>query len=127
MNHGSPFTRLLVFTLALMSFVCLLGTLYGLWPMHVFACLILPPATLILIGIAYRAEPAAEPLQSPRTWIVEGAIGGVVAAIVYDLYRLPFVLNGAPLFKVFPKFGELILNGAEPTWLVQTLGWTYHL
>jgi hypothetical protein len=126
MKQGSPIIRLLVFTLALMSFVCLLGTFYGLWSMHVFACGILPPATLMLIAIAYRSKPTDNPLENPRTWIVEGAIGGVVAAIVYDLYRLPFVLKGAPLFKVFPKFGELILNGTEPAWLVQTLGWTYH-
>jgi hypothetical protein len=126
MKQGSLVTRVVVFTLALMSFACLLGAFYGLWSMHSFACWILPPATLILIAIAYRSRPADNPLESPRTWIVQGAIGGVVAAIAYDLYRLPFVLKGAPLFKVFPKFGELILNGTEPTWLVQTLGWAYH-
>ena len=50
----------------------------------------------------------------------------MIAAFAYDLYRLPFVLRGAPLFKVFPRFGELLLGNAEPRWLVQSLGWTYH-
>src|SRR4029453_17230217 len=63
---------------------------------------------------------------SPCTWIVQGTIGGLVAAVAYDLYRLPFVLKGAPLFKVFPKFGELLHGSNEPAWRVQTLGWSYH-
>ena len=36
------------------------------------------------------------------------------------------LLRGAPLFKVFPQFGELLLGSSEPCWLVETLGWTYH-
>src|SRR6266566_3854762 len=31
-----------------------------------------------------------------------------------------------PLFKVFPRFGELLLGGTEPRWLVEALGWRYH-
>jgi hypothetical protein len=50
----------------------------------------------------------------------------VLAALAYDLYRLPFVLGGAPLFRVFPRFGQLLLGAGEPAWLVQTLGWGYH-
>jgi len=65
-------------------------------------------------------------LSDPFTWIVQGAIGGLLAAVAYDLYRLPFVLSGAPLFNVFPRFGELLLGNTDPRWLVQTLGWTYH-
>ena len=49
-----------------------------------------------------------------------------MAAVACDLYRLPFVLNGAPLFKVFPRFGELLLGHTEPRWLVQAVGWAYH-
>jgi hypothetical protein len=36
------------------------------------------------------------------------------------------VLNGAPLFKVFPRFGELLLGAEEPRWLVHLVGWAYH-
>jgi hypothetical protein len=36
------------------------------------------------------------------------------------------VLSGAPLFKVFPRFGELLPGATEPRWLVHGLGWTYH-
>lgn len=107
--------RLAIFLLASQSFAALLGELYGLWSMQSYALLAMLPACLILGALAWG-----------RPWVVEGAVAGVVAALVYDLYRLPFVLNGAPLFRVFPRFGELLLGGSEPVWLVQTLGWGYH-
>jgi hypothetical protein len=119
-------SRLSVFTLAFLSFACLLGQFYGLWSMRWFGCWVLPPATLLLAIIAYRARKQPGGVGSPFTWIVEGAVGGIVAAVAYDLYRLIFVLQGAPLFKVFPRFGELLLGAEEPRWLVHLLGWSYH-
>jgi hypothetical protein len=63
-----------------------------------FGCWVLPPATALLVYIACRHRGRVANLDSPYTWIVQGAMAGVVAAGVYDLYRLPFVLSGAPLF-----------------------------
>jgi hypothetical protein len=119
-------SRIVVFGLAFLSFACLLGNFYGLWTMHVFGCWVLPPATALLIWVAWKNRRIAAGLHNPHSWVVQGALGGVLAAFAYDLYRLPFVLAGAPLFKVFPKFGELLLGAAEPRWLVNGLGWTYH-
>ena len=118
-------TRPIVFTLALLSFACLLGQFYHFWSMRVFACWVLPPATALLAWIAFATRRAAA-WRAPHVWITQGALGGLVAAVAYDLYRLPFVLHGAPLFKVFPRFGQLILGAEEPLWLAQLLGWTYH-
>ena len=118
--------RMVVFALAWLSFGCLLGQFYGLWTMRVFGCWVLPPATGLLVIAAYLHRNQPHGLVSPYTWIVQGAVAGVLAAVAYDAYRLPFVLSGAPLFKVFPRFGELLLGGAEPRWLVHGLGWTYH-
>ena len=125
MSHRLPL-RVVVFTLAFLSFACLLGQFFGFWSMHLFGCWVLPPATALLGFIAWRARGEATGLGSARTWIVQGALGGLLAALAYDLYRLPFVLGGAPLFKVFPRFGELLLGASQPAWLVQTLGWSYH-
>jgi len=128
-------TRVVVFGLAFLSFACLLGQFYGLWTMRLFGCLVLPPATALLMYIAYRHRGNTDGRQrrsvalqrsDPYTWIVHGALAGVVAAVAYDLYRLPFVLGGAPLFKVFPRFGELLLGATGPRWAVHALGWTYH-
>ena len=118
--------RATVFTLAFLSFACLLGQFYGLWSMHLFGCWVLPPATALLAVIAWRARGEKAGVGSAHTWVVLGALGGVIAAVAYDLYRLPFVLHGAPLFQVFPQFGQLLLGGSEPAWLVQALGWSYH-
>ncbi len=123
---NSLLLRFLVFTLAFLSFACLLGQFFGFWTMRAFGCWVLPPATVLLAVIAFLHRRAPAGVASPHTWIVQGALGGVVAALAYDLYRLPFVLNGAPLFKVFPRFGQLLLGAAEPGWLVHALGWTYH-
>ena len=118
--------RALVFTLAFLSFACLLGEFFGFWTMHFFGCWVLPPATLLLAVIAWRMRGRPAGVANAHTWIVQGALGGLVAALAYDLYRLPFVLGGAPLFKVFPRFGQLLLGANEPAWLVQQLGWAYH-
>jgi hypothetical protein len=119
-------SRFTVFGLAFLSFACLLGEIYGLWSMHWFGCWVLLPATTLLALIAWRVRQRPPRARDPCTWIVEGAAGGVVAAVAYDLYRLVFVLQGVPLFKVFPLFGELLLGAGEPRWLVYTLGWAYH-
>lgn len=113
--------RVLVFALAFLSFACLLGTFYGFWNMRTFACFAYLPALVLLGVIAWRQRG-----ELPARWILQGAAAGLVAALAYDLFRLPFVLQGAPLFKVFPRFGELLLGDTEPRWLVQLFGWSYH-
>ncbi len=121
-----PGTRLVVFLLAFSSFACLLGQFYGLWTMRMFGMCGLPPATALLVFLAWRHRHDAPGLNNPHTWIVQGATGGVLAAFAYDLYRLPYVLHGEPLFKMFPRFGELLLGATQPRWLVHSVGWTYH-
>jgi hypothetical protein len=109
--------RVFIFLLAASSFACLLGSMYGLWNMRAFACLVFPPALALLVWFARRKKVE---------WIVNGAVAGILAAVAYDLFRLPFVLGGIPLFKVFPQFGEMLLGSPDPRWLVQLLGWAYH-
>src|SRR5206468_11714850 len=65
---------------------------------------------------------------------------GLLAAFAYDIFRLPFVFSQQwhltkvvppmPLYKVFPRFGAMLLG--EPTEqtsysrTAQVLGWIYH-
>src|SRR5258705_2702974 len=97
-------TRPVVFLLAAQSFVCLIGQLYGLWPMSVFACVVLVPATGLLVLAALPESKGSGRAGEARTWVIEGAIGGVAAAAPYDPYRLPFRLAGCPPLKGFPAF-----------------------
>ncbi|MBW3638224.1 MAG: hypothetical protein KY445_17415, partial [Armatimonadetes bacterium] len=116
-------SRLCLWGLASMSFACLLGHFYGWWPMPVFAICVLLPATLLLALTAVRGK------SETRFIIVQGALAGLFAAVIYDLFRVPFVLAGKPLFAVFPQFGQLLLfgqlNGDTSFW-PQLAGWTYH-
>lgn len=134
--------RLLVFLLSASSILCLLADFYGLCPMRTFTFFILVPATVALAGVA-AANLAWGDGRLFRA-VVIGAAGGFVAACAYDLFRLPFVVAAAdgtgpawlrlPLFKVFPRFGAMILG--EPFTAATTdsgfslaahlAGWAYH-
>ena len=107
-----------------MSFACLLGHFYGFWSMRVFASCVLLPVTVLLLMLGFKGT------SQTRFIIVQGALAGLFAAVVYDLFRVPFVLAGKPLFGVFPQFGQLLLYGhlvkGDTSWPVQIAGWTYH-
>src|SRR4051812_1886240 len=122
----TPVGRALVFFLAATSIWCLLAEFYGLCSMRTFTFAILIPATALLIVLA-----AMDYFKGDRRLVravLIGATGGLLAAIAYDLFRLPWVLGYAdkigpawlrlPLFKVFPRFGALILG--EPFSQTQT-------
>lgn len=121
MTSKHIFSRFAVFALASSSFACLIGAFYGWWPMRAFACWVFPPCIAALVWLAWRGG-------NERIWIVEGALGGLVAAVIYDIFRVPFVLMGYPLFGVFPLFGQMLLNAAPNDFSanVQIAGWIYH-
>jgi hypothetical protein len=130
--------RLLVFILSAMSIWCLLAEFYGLCSMRTFTFAILLPATaaLIALGVLDRLK------GDGRLWqgVIIGAVGGLGAACAYDIFRLPFVFarewnleSVVPpmnLFKVFPRFGAMILGEAveQPTYslMAHLVGWVYH-
>jgi hypothetical protein len=126
--------RLLVFVLAATSIANLLAEMYDWMDMRVFFWWILVPATAALVILAGRAGPI-------RRLILVGTASGLLAAIAYDLFRLPFVFSDAwglsavgvpqmPLFKVFPRFGARLLGQPleQPTYTLAAhlLGWAYH-
>ena len=130
--------RVLVFTLSAMSIWCLLAEFYGLCSMRLFTFAILVPATLVLVAIALLDK-----LKGDRQlWqgVVVGAVAGFIAACAYDVFRLPLVFSREwglssvvppmNLFKVFPRFGAMILG--EPveqeaySLAAHLVGWAYH-
>jgi hypothetical protein len=72
--------------------------------------------------------------------ILIGVIGGLFAAVAYDVFRLPFVFSREwglasvfpplQLFKVFPRFGAMILGQpieqSNYSNAAQVVGWAYH-
>src|SRR4051794_32972608 len=131
--------RVLIFVLAATSIWCLLAEMYHLVGMRTFFYAILLPTTALLYGVT--ALDSAHGDGRLCRAVVIGTLGGLVGAIAYDIFRLPFVYSAAwglervgipqmPLFKVFPRFGALIL-GQPPeqssySLAAQLLGWAYH-
>lgn len=121
----------LAFGLASLSFACLLGHMFGWWSMRAFAPCVLVPATIVLVALAVSPWGRRAGLFF-MVW--EGAVAGLVAAVLYDVFRFPFVRAGYPLFGVFPKFGQMLLYGGllnahdarANDWPAQLAGWTYH-
>ncbi len=130
--------RLLVFGLAASSIACLLVDFYGLCPMRTFTLFIFLPSLGSLIFLAVL-DFANGDRQLWRAVLI-GVSAGVLAAIAYDVFRLPFVYARAwgiddavpslKLFKVFPRFGAMILgqpieqSGYSLT--AHLIGWAYH-
>jgi hypothetical protein len=130
--------RFLVFTLAAASIWCLLAEFYGLCSMRTFTFAILLPATALLSTMAAldRAKGDGELWRA----VLIGATAGFIAACAYDLFRLPFVLSREwglssfvppmNLFKVFPRFGAMILGevAEQETYSLAAhlIGWVYH-
>lgn len=130
--------RAVVFTLAATSIACLLADFYQLCPMRAFAIWILTPATLLLFALA-ALDRARGDRRLYRAVLI-GGVAGLLAAVAYDIFRLPFVFARAwhldsvvpplNLFKVFPRFGAMLLGQSleQPAYSLAAhlLGWTYH-
>ncbi len=135
--------RVLIFFLAAASIWCLLSEFYGLCSMRTFTFWILIPATIAIIAIAACDRVAGD----RRLWtnVMLGSFAGFIAAVAYDVFRLPFVIAAAnhagppwlrlPLYKVFPRFGAMILGqpfaaaqmDSQFTLAAHVVGWAYHL
>ncbi|HEY2882602.1 MAG TPA: hypothetical protein VGJ15_09220 [Pirellulales bacterium] len=110
--------------------------------MRVFTFAILIPATAALIVLAIADWFKGEGM----IWrgVIIGMIAGFLAACAYDIFRIPFVVAASdkigpdwlrlPLFKVFPRFGALILGqpfdattpDSQFTLMAHLVGWVYH-
>jgi hypothetical protein len=138
----TPLGRAVVFTLSAASIWCLLAEFYGMCSMRTFTFAVLIPATVVLLAIALF-DRARGDRQLWRAVLI-GSIGGFVAACAYDLFRLPWVMGAIdqigptwlrlPLFKVFPRFGALILGesfdgstrDSQFSLAAHLIGWVYH-
>lgn len=130
--------RSIIFLLAATSIACLLFDFYGLCPMRTFTLFIFLPALLLLAGFAVADRQAGDGRLWRAVWM--GVVAGLLAAVAYDLFRLPFVfardwgidalVPPLKLFKVFPRFGAMILGQPveQPAYstAAQLLGWVYH-
>lgn len=134
----SAIERAGVFALASTSIGCLLVEFYGLCSMRGFTLGVFVPALTALLVWAALDRRRGGGFVSHTVW--RGLAAGLIAAVAYDVFRLPFVfarewgLDGLVpalnLFKVFPRFGAMILGQSiEQTQFptpAHVIGWLYH-
>ena len=127
-----------VFLLAATSIACLLVDFYVLCPMRTFTLFIFLPALVLLATLAFANRLAGDGRLWRAVWM--GVIAGLLAAVAYDGFRLPFVFSRElgiesfvpplKLFKVFPRFGAMILGQPLEQSAYSTsahlIGWAYH-
>lgn len=138
----TPLGRGLVFVLSATSIWSLLVVFYRLGSMRTFTVWGLVPASAALVVLCVADAVAGD----GRLWraVAVGAVGGLLAAFSYDLFRLPWVIGAVdhigpmwmrlPWFKVFPRFGAMILNvpytaaqtDSQFPLSVHVVGWAYH-
>ena len=137
-NYWDTRGRWIVFALAASSIACLLADFYRLCPMRIFTPFIFLPAMLVLAAFAVLDWRRGDGQLWRAVWI--GIAAGLLAAVAYDVFRLPFVfakewgisslIPSMKLFKVFPRFGAMVLG--EPieqetySLTAQIIGWIYH-
>ena len=137
LNWAAP-GRALVFMLASGSILALLLEFYGVLTMRAGAIAVTAPGLALLVAAGVYDRLRGRGQLARQVGI--GLAAGFVAAIAYDVFRLPFVfaepwgidrfVPAMPLFKVFAMFGAMILGDApNPPYKLTAhlVGWAYHL
>ena len=85
----TPLGRTLVFALSAMSIVCLLVEFYQLCPMRQFTIWVFFPSCAALLALAFLSRVKGD----GQLWraVMIGLFAGLLAAVAYDIFRLPFV------------------------------------
>jgi hypothetical protein len=106
--------------------------------MRTFTLYIFAPAMVALLGFALFDRFRGDGMLWRAVLI--GFVGGLLAAVSYDVFRLPFVfakewgissiVPPMGLFKVFPRFGAMVLGQpieqSHYSMATQVVGWIYH-
>lgn len=134
--------RFIVFFLSATSIWCLLAEFYHVCSMRAFTFWVLVPSMILLVVMALLDWRRGDGRLLRA--VVIGTIGGFIAAVSYDVFRIPFVLAATdhvgptwlrlPLYKVFPQFGAMILGQSfspnqpesQYSFSAHLVGWIYH-
>ncbi len=132
--------RLVIFLLAATSILCLLTDAEGVVTLRSVFFAILAPACIALALVAALNQARGDG-QLFRA-IKFGAAAGLAGAIVFFVFRLPFVYSQEfgleqygvrhfPFFNIYPRIGALVLGQEvkQPSYELMTyvIGWGYHL
>lgn len=117
--------RLPLALLACGSVIPLLAWVSDLGAFHRWALFVGVPS---VVAVVVFALGVARP-RWPQTFdaMVAGALGGLLGALAYDLFRLPFVYGlGRQLLAPIDSYGVLLLDAETSSPLSGFVGWAYH-
>jgi hypothetical protein len=101
----------------------LLAWSYGLGSFRAWFLAVGVPPLLALVVIGARGGR-----DDPRFRLAfaAGTIGGLLGAIGYDLFRVPFAMAGLRVFAPIESYGVLILGADTSGPLTHFTGWAFH-
>ena len=126
-------------SLAASSIACLLADFYGLCPMRIFTPFIFLPATIALVAIAFVDRQRGDRqlwravmigLWLGACWQPSLMTSSVCLSCSLSSGAFASVVPPMNLFKVFPRFGAMVLGQpieqTHYSTATQLVGWLYH-
>lgn len=108
--------RISFFIIGFSPIVSLSLSAFTVLPLHYSGPLIILPIIGLILFLCGRYRSIAE-------LFLKGVLTGIIAVIIYDAFRLPFVFSGH--FKDFiPKIGNYLFNTTDIHWTIGYL-WRY--
>lgn len=101
----------------------LLAWSYGLGSFRGWFLAVGVPPVLALVAIGFRGGRDDARF---RLALAAGTIGGLLGAIGYDLFRVPFAMAGLRVFAPIESYGVLILGADTSGPLTHFTGWAFH-
>lgn len=107
---------IVAFVVGFAPITALAVSIIGWIPLHLGAPLLVLP-TLLAGGVVIGRHPSYGKLAG------YGVLLGMIAVLLYDCTRIPFILAGM-WGDFIPNIAQLLLNSSEPNWIVG-YGWRY--
>ena len=104
---------------ALLAWVCGLGR-FSWWFLATGV-----PAVVVLAALG--SVTRRDHTSWVRVALVAGVLGGLLGTAGYDLFRIPFVLDGRRLFAPIESYGVLLTDARSSSNLTDLAGWSYHV
>lgn len=119
--------RWLLAVVACGSVVPLLAWVSGFGRFDRWAAFTAVPALATIAVVGWRLGRSGR-WPGTRTGMTAGALGGLLGALGYDLFRVPFVFGtGRQLLAPIDSYGVLLVGAETSSALTGFLGWAYHI
>lgn len=117
---------ILIAALGMTSVVPLLAWVSDLSDFQTVLLWVAVPGSLTLVALSFLSQ-RGERWPSVYTTLRLGVVAGVIGAVAYDLFRVPFlIVTRFGLLRPIESYGVLALNASESSTITAFAGWSYH-